>query len=181
LTKNSKDFLNNNKGDYVLVIGQYFDYKGLDIALDVAEKLPNIKFKFVGMSSRKDLFNKLVESKNIKNVEVIPFMEKEDLNNEYKNCKLLLLTSRKECWGLVINEAASFGCPILASKYAGAAVEFLEGNYDNYLVDPFNIDEITTKIKEYKVDLNLKKYLINKSEKYTIEQNVKSFSDLIDG
>ena len=160
LTKNYDNFLNNNKGDYILVIGQYFDYKGLDIALNVAEKIPNIKFKFIGMSSRADLFNELVKSKNMKNVEVVPFMDKETLNKEYKNCKLLLLTSRKECWGLVINEAASFGCPILASKYAGAAVEFLGDSYDKYLVDPFNIDEIVTKIKKYKVDLEFKKYLI---------------------
>lgn len=182
LAKNSDDYLNNNQEDYILVVGQYFDYKGLDIALDVAEKLPNTKFKFVGMSSRVDLFNELVKSKNVKNVEVIPFLDKQSLNNEYKNCKLLLLTSRKECWGLVINEAASFGCPIIASKYAGAAVEFLEDKYRHYLIDPFDINEIVTKIQSMVGNndlLNYKKHLINISKSYSIENSVKKYIDII--
>ena len=38
-----------------------------------------------------------------------------DLYKEYQQCKCVLLPSKKECWGLVINEAASFGCPIIST------------------------------------------------------------------
>ncbi len=179
LEKNSKDFTSNNRGENILVIGQYFEYKGLDIALDVAARLPDVKFKIIGMSGRAEQFKELAISKKVNNVEIIPFLEKEKLNDEYKKCKLLLLTSRKECWGLVINEAASFGCPIIASKNAGAAIEFLEGKFDKYLVNINDVEEIVNKIKNYNNDLEYKKYLIDKSKKYTIEQSVKNFIDVI--
>ena len=179
---NSRNYQQNNQGDYILVIGQYFDYKGLDIALDVAEKLPEMKFKFIGMSKRADKFKELVKLKKLTNVEVIPFLTKESLNEEYKNCKLLLLTSRRECWGLVINEAASFGCPIIASKYAGAAIEFISEKYKNYLIDPYNIEEIVKKIKKFDKNdtTNYKKHLINTSKLYSIENNVLKYLDVIE-
>lgn len=181
LSENAKEYLNNNQGDFILVIGQYFEYKGLDIALDVAQKLPNYHFKFVGMNKRAGLFKDLINKKGVKNVEVIPFMSREDLNNAYKSCKLLLLTSRRECWGLVINEAASFGCPILATQYAGAAIEFLTDEYKDYLIDPHNINEIVTKIHNNKFDAKYKTYLIQKSQNYNIENNAKTFSERING
>lgn len=112
---NAKEYKNLNKNDYSIVIGQYFEYKGLDIALEIAEKFPKEKFKFIGMGYRYNQFKKLVISKELTNVEIIPFLSKEELALEYKKCKMLILPSRKECWGLVINEAASYGTPIIST------------------------------------------------------------------
>ena len=61
--------------DYVLVVGQYFDYKGMDVAFRVACMDSLIRYKFVGMGKRTELF--LQEMGNMpENVEVIPFLQK---------------------------------------------------------------------------------------------------------
>lgn len=183
IEENSFNYIENNKEKYILVVGQYFNYKGLDLALEIAKILPDMKFKFIGMDKKSEEFKQLVSKENIKNIEIVPFLKKDKLYEEYKNCKLLLLTSRKECWGLVINEAASFGTPIIASKYAGAGVEFLEDNYSQFLIDPYNAENSANKIKEllnYEEIEKYKQFLIYKSQKYSIEENVDRYIEAIE-
>ena len=91
---------NCQRNDTVLVIGQYFDYKGMDIALEAAGLSLDAPYEFVGMGSRTELF--LQEQKVPENVEVIPFLQKKDLEQECLNCAMLVLPSRKESWGLLL-------------------------------------------------------------------------------
>lgn len=165
-----------NRESYILVVGQYYAYKGLDIAVHVAEKLPNLKFKFVGMGKRTDLFIKENNIDNIANIEVIPFLSKSDLEQEYKRCRLLLLPSRQECWGLVVNEAASYGTPIVSTWGSGAAVEFLHEMYSEFLAIPGDVDSLketlVNAIDKLKYDLEITNYLLKKSEQYNIEKSV---------
>ena len=124
------------RNDTVLVVGQYFDYKGMDVALEAARMDSSISYKFIGMSGRTELFRQECGADALTNVEVIPFLQKEELNREYQTCAMLVLPSRKECWGLVVNEAASFGMPVVSTWGSGAAVEFLSEKYPQYLAVP---------------------------------------------
>jgi glycosyltransferase involved in cell wall biosynthesis len=124
------------RSDTVLVVGQYFDYKGMDVALEAARMDPSISYKFVGMSGRTELFRRECGVDALSNVEVIPFLQKEELNREYQICSMMVLPSRKECWGLVVNEAASFGTPVVSTWGSGAAVEFLSEECPQYLAEP---------------------------------------------
>lgn len=173
--ENNKNMQHQQRENYILVVGQYFDYKGLDVALKVAKQTPEIQYKFVGMGKRTDLFINENNIKALKNVEVIPFLQKNELQKEYMKCRLLLLPSKQECWGLVINEAASYGTPVVSTDGAGAAVEFLSERYPefvakaadpqslkNAIVNAFTMDDYT----------DISKYLIMKSEIYCIENNV---------
>lgn len=174
LLKNAN--LQRKREGTVLVVGQYEKYKGLDIAVEVAKRLPNIVFKFIGMGNKTDLFIKENNIKNLHNVEVLSFLQKKELEEEYKKCKIFLLPSRQECWGLVINEAASFGIPIISTTGSGAAVEFLSEEYKNFLIEAENVDELIKAVKEIwdMKDLNeYSRYLIEKSKKYNIEDSVK--------
>ena len=161
------------RNDTILVIGQYFDYKGMDVALAAAWMDQSLHYKFVGMGSRTDLF--LQEHDVPENVEVIPFLQKEDLEKEYQTCAMLVLPSRQECWGLVINEAASFGMPIVSTWGSGAAVEFLEDEYPQYLAKPGDSQDLLNCIRKC-MDTDDQKeyctYLLEKSKKYSIESSV---------
>ena len=122
----------------------------------------------------------------LRNIEIISFLDKQKLYLEYENCKLLLLPSRKECWGLVINEAASFGCPIISTFGSGAAVEFLHENYSELLANQDDdidlINKIKYLLKQDKSYFNkYSEYLLNMSKKYSIEKNVEEFLEIING
>jgi glycosyltransferase involved in cell wall biosynthesis len=48
---------NTNREDFVLVVGQYFDYKGLDVAVEAARQMTEVQFLFVGMGYKTEQFN----------------------------------------------------------------------------------------------------------------------------
>ncbi len=160
----------------ILVVGQYFDYKGMDIAVKCAAADESIQYKFVGMGNRTELFAAETRADKLKNVQLISFLQKEDLEKEYLSCAALLLPSRRECWGLVVNEAASYGTPIVSTFGSGAAVEFLEEKYSEYLAEPDDFEALLACVKlllskgdndEYS------EYLKEKSALYSIEKSVK--------
>ena len=160
------------RNNTVLVIGQYFDYKGMDVALEAARMDPSIFYKFVGMSGRTELFLRECGADALSNVEVIPFLQKEELNREYRTCSMLVLPSRKECWGLVINEAASYGTPVVSTWGSGAAVEFMSEEYPQYLAvpgDAASLLEAIRRMQSCSEKETYGRYLQEKNRDYCIE------------
>lgn len=179
IDENSKR-MNKNENNKILVIGQYFDYKGLDIALECAKLNQDYEYIFIGSGNRSDILKEKVTSMSLNNVQIIPFLQKEELYLEYRKCKLVLLPSRQECWGLVINEAASFGCPIVSTYGCGAAIEFLEADF---LAEPNNINDLYIKIKESMNKEKLEDYknrLLEKCREYSIEKSVEKTIELLE-
>lgn len=161
---------------FVLVIGQYLDYKGMDIAIQSAIMDSSITYRFVGMGKRTELFVKEQRLSQVVNVEVIPFMQKEDLEKEYMKASVLVLPSRQECWGLVINEAASFGTPIVSTIGSGAAVEFLREGYEKYLAKVEDAEDLYDKIKMVigSDNTDYSYFLLEKGKQYNIQRMVEA-------
>ena len=165
------------RNDTVLVVGRYFDYKGMDIALEAARLDCAIAYKFVGMGDRAQQFQKDFAGKIPQNVQIIPFLQKQELETEYQRCGMLLLPSRRECWGLVVGEAASFGMPIVSTRGSGAAVEFLAGDYPQYLAEPGDAADLLRCIRLCRDSGNKSTYqafLLRKAANYTIEKCVQA-------
>lgn len=166
---------NAARGDTVLVIGQYFDYKGMDVALRAARMDPMHNYQFVGMGSRTQLFLENYGEQIPKNVEIIPFLQKEELEQAYMSCAVLVLPSRQECWGLVINEAASFGTPIVSTWGSGAAVEFLSESYSRFLAKPGDPTDLLRCVNAFwSLDdkSQYSQYLRHKNCGYSVERSV---------
>ena len=180
LDENGKAELKRDR--YVLVVGQYFDYKGLDIAVRIAKKDSSIKYKFVGMGNRTSLFEETEHLKGFDNIEVIPFLSKDELNVEYQKAALLFLPSKQECWGLVINEAASFGTPIVSTTGSGAAVELLSDYKQKFVFDPSDENGIYKAIKQLIGSDNKEysDYLKRKSLDYSIEKMISVHEDVLE-
>lgn len=174
------------RDDFILTVGRFYDYKGLDIAVKVAAEMPERHFKFIGMGDRTEDFMKLCSEWKVTNIEAIPFLPKEALEKEYLCCKFFLLPSRKECWGLVVNEAASYGTPIVSTYGSGGAVEFLGGKYENLLAEPDDCDGLLSAINNFEkmTSQSIREYsdfLMVKAAGYSIERNVQCFVEGILG
>lgn len=170
--------------NYILVVGQYENYKGLDIAIQVAKKMPDYKFIFVGMNKKINQFNELVKKLEIKNIESIPFVQKYELYRMYQDCKCLLLPSRRECWGLVVNEAISFGTPIVSNVNVGSIKEIFndyKNKYNYILYDNICEKRYIQILKKviHSDNIEVSSYLLNKAIQFSIEENVKSFLELL--
>ena len=53
-----------------------------------------------------------------------------------------------EQWGLVINEAAAAGLPLILSKTVGATSELLKDNLNGFSIDPYIENEIFDAMKK---------------------------------
>lgn len=60
---------------------------------------------------------------------------------------MLILPTRQECWGLVVNEAASFGTAVISTNGSGAAVEFLFEKYPFLLAEPDNDENLAEVVR----------------------------------
>ena len=169
--------------EFILVVGQYFDYKGLDVALEAARRDASLRYKFVGMGSRTEEFRRTFHLDELPNVELIPFLQPDELAEEYRRAALLVLPSRQECWGLVINEAASFGLPIVSTWGSGAAVEFLEEDYPQYLAPPGDAAGLLAAIHRLLREEDRQAYgrfLRRRSGEYTLERSVQAHLRLLE-
>ena len=169
----------------VLVVGQYKDYKGLDVALDMAsDYCGNLNFRFIGAGKRSTELKAEVDKRGLSNVTIVPFMNQRALTKEFQSAGLFVLPSRQECWGLVINEAAACGCPIVSTWGSGAAIDFISRDYPKLLAEPGDARSLSSAIKAYFKMSDIEKheyssFLSEKSKSYTIEKMVEIHIGLI--
>lgn len=168
--------------DTILVVGQYLPYKGLDVALEAARMDKTLHYRFVGMGARTEKMKR--ENRIPENVELVPFLSREALEREYMRCALLVLPSRRECWGLVINEAASFGTPVVSTWGSGAAVEFLSEKYPQYLAEPGDAADLLCCIRRCLAAEDNEAYgafLREKGLRYNLEHSVRIHMEALEG
>lgn len=170
------------RGDTILVLGQYFPYKGLDVALEAARMDPGHRYCFAGMGGRTEKF--LREQSVPANVQVISFLQTKALEQAYRDAALLVLPSRRECWGLVINEAAAFGTPVVSTWGSGAAAEFLGERYPQFLAKPGDGKDLLRCIcrcLESGETETYSAFLRTKAKNYTIERSVRFHLAALEG
>ena len=157
-------------------IGQQIPRKGYDIlAKAAALTSKNIRYIIAGGKCEENVA-KIIKDNNIKNIEFIGFKTKEELSEFFIASDIFVLPTRYDIWGLVINEAMSFGLPIISTEKCAAAVQ-MQGLFDNGIIVPIE-DHIAlaNAIDKLSKDENLRKVYARRSlegiQNYTIENMV---------
>ena len=180
--KDHRAELGINEETVLLSVGQMIPRKGFDILLDAARDLPdNIGIYIVGGKPTLEL-EKIKKEDNLKNVHFIDFQIKEVLAKYYLAADVFVLPTREDIWGLVINEALSYGLPVISSDMCGAALELVKdrgtgclfpsqssADLHNAIIQLLNSD--MDKMKDLCFDL---------SRSYTIEKMVDAHLKAID-
>lgn len=177
--KNIKKGINfkNNKQKVILYVGQFIERKGIDTLIDAFNQIDNDNYSLVligAYSKHLDYYNSL-PIKNNKNIYCIDFLKKDELNKYYQQADLFVLPSREEVWGLVVNEAMSFGVPVITTNTCSAGVELIEDGVNGYLFEPENSLDLAQKIKLIfeKDDISkIKNNNLIKIQNYTINRMV---------
>jgi len=74
--------------------------------------------------------------------------DQNELFRQYSVGDAFILPSIKEPWGLVVNEAMAFGLPVIVSNVCGCSLDLVKEEYNGYLVNPYDVDEISEKIEK---------------------------------
>jgi glycosyltransferase involved in cell wall biosynthesis len=117
----------NIKGAYknILYIGRLSKEKGIDMILAVAKLLPDFNFTIIGSGPDQDIIKLSILNKELNNINLIGHVNNIELETYYLNNDILILPSFSEVWGLVIEEAAHFQIPVIASDIVGCVDDYI--------------------------------------------------------
>lgn len=114
------------KGFVILTVGQVIYRKGIDILLQSLVSLKgNWSLYIIGGLPNEQL-NAIINKNTFANVKFIEFMDKKGLRDYYLAADLFILPTREDVWGLVINEAMSYGLPIITTKKCIAGLTLVD-------------------------------------------------------
>lgn len=183
------EFTIDENDKVILFVGLLNHRKGVDIFIDVADKLrnkKNLKFLIVGNGSDAKNYKEMVEDKELTQ-RVIFTGYRNDVHNFYYASDILLFPSRGEGLSGVLMESMSYGLPIVTSKIVGT-VDLIDDNYNGFLCEINDIDCYVRKIRTLINKEDIRKRFINNSyeriEKYfnwkiNIEKYKKFYKEII--
>lgn len=164
---NAKELLKLNKSEHrrnlgiseryvVLSVGR-FSYlkgygKGYDILMRMAERTEkDIGFYIVGDEPTQE-FLCWKKEKNLEHVHFVPFKSKNELAYYYAAADVFAILSRGDTWGLVVNEAMSYGLPVVSSDKCVAGVELIQHGVNGFVVPLEDENDIFKLITELVYD-----------------------------
>lgn len=134
--------LNENKKT-VLSIGQFIERKGFDTLLNAWENITEeYELVLIGGGILEESYRSIIEKRNIKNVYIKGFKDKNEIKDYYKASDLFVLPTREDIWGLVINEAMAYGLPVITTDRCIAGLELIEVGKNGFIFSVDNINEL---------------------------------------
>ncbi len=122
-------------GEYILYAGRLAQEKGLDLLLDIAKALPEIKFKIAGTGPEIKNLGLRIKDEGLSNIELLGFLEKEELEKVIAKARLVVVPSLwYEVSSLAVLEAQALGKVVLATK-VGALTDLIVDGKTGFLVE----------------------------------------------
>ena len=126
--------------------------KGIDILLEAIKNINNneffvkrSEFWVIGNGELNTFCRNFIKNNKIQNVKFFGFQNQRQLRSFYHKSDVLILPSRFEPWGLVINEAMAAGNAIIASNKVGAGFDLVT-NKNGKIFESENIKDLENKI-----------------------------------
>jgi glycosyltransferase involved in cell wall biosynthesis len=178
-----KEHLGLKEDKVAIAVGQFIWRKGFDYLIQAAGKIPEeYGIILIGGRAGKEFIN-LREANSATNVHFMDFMSKEQLGLYYRAADIFVFPTREDIWGLVLNEAMSYGLPCVASVKANASIELIEEDINGYLIDPENIELMAEQmLRLFRNDnkrINMGISALKTSRNFTIEKMALQHIDII--
>ena len=179
----NRDSLGLSEKKTIISVGQFIRRKGFDILLDAWGDLDKgYQLIIVGGGEEKSKCEKIICEKRYKNVQLMEFMEKGQLFQYYYAADALVLPTREDVWGLVVNEAMACGLPVITTNMCLAADELLKDTNSGYIVPVENakaLHDAMKKLLESDKSQEMGKNGLMKIQEYTYENVVKAHVEAI--
>lgn len=116
-----------------LYVGRYMEVKGSDNLFLAFEefKKEDKEWKLWCVGTGEDFDSRLIHE----DVKHYGFVQPTEMSEIIKGASVFVLPSRKDNWGVVLQEYAAAGFPILTSKRVGASSAYLQDNVNGILLE----------------------------------------------
>ena len=167
----------------VISVGRFIWQKGFDVFIKSLATLPkDVGFYIVGGEPTEE-YLKLKEELGLDNLHFVGFVKKDGMKKYYKASDLFVLNSRIDTWGLVINEAMSFGLPVISTDKCYAAVALINDDENGFVVHVDDVKALSEKMQYLLENPEVcNKMAVNNIEvakQYTLENMAKTIFEAI--
>ena len=138
----------------VLYCGNLLDLKGVGellkaFAVFLGER-DDVALVLVGSGKNEREYQSFVESRGLAGrVFFAGFVAREKVVQYYAIADLLVLPSRREVWGLVVNEALAAGVPVLVTEVVGATPDLVRDGVNGFVVPPRDPEALCGALHRY--------------------------------
>lgn len=137
----------------LISVGRLDKIKGFEDLIDIFNIFQNTHsdwtLHIVGDGFEKEHLQNKINKLNLQDKVILCGTKlSKELEEEYINSSLYLMTSFSESFGLVLVEAASYGLPLLAFDSAQGAKEIIKNNQNGFLIPDRNKTDFVNKINE---------------------------------
>lgn len=173
---------------YLLFVGRFIETKGIKEMMQAYKEIVDIdEFSDLGLvllgeGRLQEYIQSYSNENGLKNVYLEGFVDQKIIPYYYSAASSFVLLSLSDPNPLVIFEAMASGVPIICSQRAGNASDFIVDGENGYRVDPYNHDEVVSRIKMVLTDVdaeNAKTVSAELLEKANYDVSAKAFLDSI--
>lgn len=173
-----KRFGFTNDDVVVLHAGRLLPVKGVDVLIEAAALARGVKLLIVGDGPRRSALEREAASVGI-DATFAGFLAGDQLVEAYVAADIFALLSRRETWGVVVNEAAACGLPLVLASGIGAAADLLEPGENGELVATESAQEAAAVLGRLAEDLELRARFgaesRNRASTWDYESSIESF------
>jgi len=179
-----------NLGDKIVVLylGRVVPFKGVHLVLKAFSKLREEglnKMHLLIVGGKHDpvyreLLDKYIKIKNLSDaVTITGFVEEKEKGVFFELADIVVYPSYYEVWGMVVNEAASMGKPVISTTTCAAAYDVLK-EYPWLTISPGKVDELVESLRLLIMNPSLRKDIGAKlrsliNEKFSYEEMLRGF------
>lgn len=153
----------NDREKIILFVGQLIERKGIveliEAFAEIAKSQSNIALFIIGNGPLRDKIKDLIKQYAWAKIKHIDFIQYDKMPEVYAVSDVLVLPSKEEVWGLVVNEALSSGIPVMVSHFTGVSDDLVIGR--NGMV--------INNVSEEEIRMSLLYFLDNKNFKVSKE------------
>ena len=127
-----------NRPKSFLFVGQIIQRKGIDVLIKAFEIYQSnggtYTLTIVG-STKKNNDQKILGIKHSKSIQLLPFLQPDQIANLMNLHRVLIAPSRYDHWATVVCEAAACGCLLVASQQVGASYDIIRNGINGFIFD----------------------------------------------
>ena len=140
----------------ILYVGRLLPRKGVDLLVEAFNQLcahRNATLRIVGEGSDLARLQQMQSPAARQRTKWVGKVTNDQALRQYAQADVLVLPSRYEPWGLVVNEAMAAGLPVIAHHRCGAAIDLIEPGCTGLLLNELSATAIVTALDRCAEDL----------------------------
>ena len=137
------------KGPVFISAGQFVERKNNIRILELWKKRPKSnQLLLIGSGPDEAKYRRFITDNELKNVYILPYQKRDRLLELMSYANGLIILSKEDIYGHVVNESLSQGVPVISSRRVMAALHLIKEGQNGFLVDLQDDDVIMQAISD---------------------------------